>query len=302
MKKILISLLILFSVTTCAFAEWRIDAEGEGMPHNFRTMKDPWHIEVTGDAPSREKMSALRISASAQPARYEFTALSERLHQLAVKGPIYIVDLRQESHGFADGYSILFHKKKNLANLGLKTREVIVKEYNELKILLNKENKFVYSGKNDTKPLKKQSITVTPKDIKTEAEVTKSVGLRYIRFAVPDQMRPDDATIDEFMQFVDALPKNSWLHFHCQSGHGRTTTFLVFSEILANPKIPLETIVKRQYLLGGSNLMEEADEDEWKAQEKLRRKKMLINFHKYVNELDDGKTNLKWSEWVKDKN
>jgi len=301
MKKLLISLLLLFSVTTSSFAEWRIDAEGEGMPHNFRTMKDPWHIEVKGEVPSREKMAALRISASAQPARYEFSALAERLRQLAVKGPIYIVDLRQESHGFADGYSILFHKKRNLANYGLKTREVLVKEYNELKILLHKENQFVYSGKNDTKSLKRKVITVIPQDIKTESEVTKSVGLRYVRFAVPDQMRPDDATIDEFVQFVDALPKNSWLHFHCQSGHGRTTTFLVFSEILANPKIPLETIVKRQYLLGGTDLLAESDEETWKAQEKTHRKNMLVNFYKYVNELDDGKTAMKWSEWVKSK-
>lgn len=305
MKKLILSLLILLSVifslsvTLSASAEWRIDAVGDGIPFNFRTMKDPWHIKVTGEAPSREKMGALRISASAQPAKNEFAPLAERLNQLAVNGPIYVVDLRQESHGFADGYSIFFHGKRNLANFGIKTREALVKEYNELKLLLHKENKFTYSGKNDTKALKKEVITLTPKDIKTEAEVTKAAGLRYVRFACPDQMRPDDDTIDEYIAFVNALPKNSWLHFHCQSGHGRTTTFLVFSEILANPKIPLETIVKRQYLLGGTDLLDEADDNAWKSEEKLRRKDMLIKFHEYANQLDDGKTALKWSEWIK---
>lgn len=299
MKKFALSLLILLSVTISAFAEWRIDAEGEGLPHNFRSMKDNWHIVPEGTPPSRIKMEHLRISASAQPAEKEFVALAERLRQLAQRGPIYVVDLRQESHGFADGYNVFWHEKRNLANFGLSAAEVMAKEHNELYLLLNKSTDFVYSGKNDTEALKHEIITLKPKTVKNESAVAKSVGLHYARFACPDQMWPDDATVDEFLAFVKALPKNSWLHFHCQSGHGRTTTFLVFSEILANPKIPLETIVARQYLLGGTNLLAKIERTRKKDDEKRRRAYMIRKFYTYANELDDGKTSLTWSEWIK---
>lgn len=299
MKKILILLLILLSVTLSAFAEWRIDAKGEGLPYNFRTMKDPWHIDVEGEAPSRAKMAALRISASAQPSEAQFLPLAERLRQLAGAGSIYVVDLRQETHGFVDNYDVYFHVKRNLANYGLSTKEVLAKEINELNLLLNKNQEFVFSGKNGT--IKDDVITLNPKTVKTEAQAAKAAGLRYVRFACPDQMWPDNSTVDEFMQFAQTLPKNSWLHFHCQAGHGRTTTFLVFAEILANPKLPLETIAKRQYLLGGSDLLANVAGDRWKDGEKRKRADMLRNFYRYANELDEGKTNLKWSEWIKTK-
>lgn len=296
-KKILISFLILFIVTVSAFAEWRIDAKGEGLPYNFRTMKDPWHIAVTGNAPSREKMASLRISASAQPAEKEFFPLAERLRQLAKSGAIYVVDLRQETHGFADGYGVYFYEKKNLGNFGMKTPEVIAAENNEINLLLGKQTEFVLSGKNGT--AKGGIVTLTPKSVKTEAMATKAAGLRYARFACPDQKWIGDSNVDDFMRFVNALPKNSWLHFHCLAGHGRTTTFLVISEILANPKIPLETIVKRQYLLGGSDLLADVEGDTKKDRDKHHRADMIRKFYKYANELDDGKTALSWSEWVK---
>ena len=296
-KKFLISFLILFIVTVSVFAEWRIDAKGEGLPYNFRTMKDPWHIEVTGNEPSREKMGYLRISASAQPAEKEFFTLAERLRQLAKSGAIYVVDLRQETHGFAGGHGVYFHERKNLGNFGMKTSEVLAAENNEINLLLGKQTEFVESGKNGT--IKGETVALTPESVKTEAMAAKAAGLRYARFACPDQMWPDNATIDEFLRFVNALPKNSWLHFHCQAGHGRTTTFLVISEILANPKLPLETIVKRQYLLGGSDLLANVEGDRKKDRDKRHRAEMIRKFYKYANELDDGKTALSWSEWAK---
>lgn len=300
MKKALLLFLFLFIVSTTCLAQWRIDAQGENMPFNFRTMKDPWHREVTGTAPSREKMAALRISASAQPTKAEFANLANMLRTLAKQGPIYVVDLRQESHGFADNYSVYNHAKRNLANYGKTTPEVIALENNEIKLLLRQKQDFIFSGKNGT--TKKEKITITPSSATTEANVAKSVGLRYVRFACPDQMRPDDATIDEFLTFVKSLPKNSWLHFHCQSGHGRTTTFLTFTEILANPKLPLETIVTRQYLLGGTDLLAPVETDGWKDKERLRRSDMIRKFYQYANELDDGKTNLTWSKWISENN
>lgn len=297
MQKTLLMFFILFIATVSAFAEWRIDASGEGLPFNFRTMKDAWHNEVVGNEPSREKMAYLRISASAQPAEKEFLPLAERLRQLAKSGAIYIVDLRQETHGFADGYGVYFHEKKNLGNFGMKTPEVLAAENNEINLLLSRETEFIHSGKNGT--AKGETVTLTPKSVKTEAAVAKSVGLRYARFACPDQMWPDNSTIDEFLHFVRALPKHSWLHFHCQAGHGRTTTFVVISEILANPKLPLETIAKRQHLLGGSDLLADVEGDTKKARDKRHRAEMIRKFYKYANALDDGKTSLSWSEWVK---
>jgi protein-tyrosine phosphatase len=60
-----------------------------------------------------------------------------------------------------------------------------------------------------------------------EADVCKGVNLECFRIPVTDDHRPDDADVDRFVEFATKLLGDRWLHFHCEDGHGRTTTFLV---------------------------------------------------------------------------
>ena len=38
--------------------------------------------------------------------------------------------------------------------------------------------------------------------------------------------------VDYFIDFVENQPENTWLHFHCKAGAGRTTTFMIMKYIL----------------------------------------------------------------------
>ncbi len=58
--------------------------------------------------------------------------------------------------------------------------------------------------------------------------------------------------VNYFIDFVKNQPKDSWLHFHCKEGIGRTTTFLIMYDIMKNHKdVNLNDIIKRQVLLSG---------------------------------------------------
>src|SRR5947207_5369826 len=67
------------------------------LPKNFRSMTDQWHHPGTGNPPSREGLSTLNASGSAQ---YCGGQLEAMLRTKSVRLPMVMVDLRQESHGF----------------------------------------------------------------------------------------------------------------------------------------------------------------------------------------------------------
>ena len=94
---------IIFAVTLIfsrASAEglWRLDGDLKPeLPRNFRIFDD------------------LKISASGQPSTSGLVFLYNELRQ-HTNGKIYIVDLREESHGFANGFPVSYYTEKNLAN------------------------------------------------------------------------------------------------------------------------------------------------------------------------------------------
>ena len=109
---------------------------------------------------------------------------------------------------------------------------------------------------------------------------------------------PEPATVDEFIKFYFSLPKNHWLHFHCHAGHGRTTTFLVFYDILTYPDLTLEEIVNRHVILGGSNLLAENNDANWYAEAMRERAINLRKFYQYIKEQRKSNFKTSWSEWI----
>ena len=86
----------------------------------------------------------------------------------------------------------------------------------------------------------------------TEEEVAKSLGMNYYRITARDHLWPAPKYVDQFVGWYKTLPKDAWLHFHCAAGAGRTTVFMVMVDMMKNPTIPLNTILDRQYLIGGN--------------------------------------------------
>lgn len=295
---LLISLLLL-TVASVSEAKWRLDEDPElAEPRNFRMASDNWRVEPEDEPPTREGLDNLRISGSAQCTAAGFASLYTKLSAAAAPGaPIYDVDLRQESHGFADGLPVSWHKKNNLANEGKTPEEVALDEEERLADLAGVTTTFVPKGKTDKGRV--EAFTFAPQNVQTEKEVVEALGFRYVRFYVTDRTQPDTETIEAFLDFVDSLPGDAWLHFHCRAGHGRTTTFMAMYDMIRNPGIPAETIIERQHLIGGADLTAMKDE-EWKNERIIQRLETLNLFSEYVRARHAGETTLRWGEWIEE--
>ena len=296
---LLISLLLL-TAASVSEAKWRLDEDPEiAEPRNFRMASDDWRVEPEDEPPTRQGLDNLRISGSAQCTAAGFASLYTKLSAaVAAPGaPIYDVDLRQESHGFADGLPVSWHKKNNLANEGKTPEEVALDEEERLADLAGVTTTFVPKGKSDKSRF--EAVTLTPENVQTEKDVVEALGFRYVRFYVTDRTQPDTETIEAFLDFVDSLPRDAWLHFHCRAGHGRTTTFMAMYDMIRNPGIPAETIIERQHLIGGADLTAMKDE-EWKNERIVQRLETLKLFSEYVRARHAGETTLRWGAWIEE--
>ena len=153
---------------------------------------------------------------------------------------IIVIDLREESHGFINNTAISFSNLNNNANSGLSLEEVIKKENQDLSSI----------KLNEPLTLHNNNITITPNIVTNERTVAESNNISYLRIPVTDGNLPNDDMVDYFIKFVKNQPENTWLHFHCKAGAGRTTTFMIMYDIIKNGNdVRLHDIIGRQLLL-----------------------------------------------------
>ena len=275
---ILVLMFTILNSNTSAAGTWRLDGLDLTQVRNFR-------------------IASSTTSASAQPSVKSIPLLYDVLKRETLSNTtIYIVDLRQESHGFANGVPVSWYEEHNHANLGKSVTEIEQDEVNKLKSILGTMTEFVPLGKHDEETLSKLVLAVD--NVQNEMHVVKNVGFKYVRFSAADMIFPEPATVDEFIKFYLSLPSKHWLHFHCHAGHGRTTTFLVFYDILTYPELSLEEIVQRQYLLGGSNLLKVDDSENWYSVKNRERAEKLRQFYQYVQEQRDSNFAISWNDWL----
>ncbi|MBR0261214.1 MAG: protein tyrosine phosphatase [Selenomonadaceae bacterium] len=305
-RKIFLGVLILFlsaSIFSAASAKksepkWRLDGTASPELRNFRLMTDDWKNALQGTEPTRQGLDTLNASASGQPSLAALITLYDKIHALEPNAKIFMVDLRQETHGFANALPVSLHIEHNAINAGKTTAEVMKAEVKDLKNLRGVQTTFEPLGNADKKNLK--PITIIPRVVQTERDESEKAGFEYKRFAAADMQFPAPEVVDDFIIFVANLPQNSWLHFHCHAGHGRTTTFLVMYDIMKNPDLPLEEICKRQYLLGGSNILAEPEGKDWNSKMARDRAKKIRLFYEFVQGTRAEQIGLQWSEWLKE--
>ncbi len=275
---------------------WRLDGSASEELRNFRMMTDDWHVDARGKIPSHAGLDELNASASGQPSAAALATLREKILEQKFDAKIIVVDLRQESHGYANSLPVSWYVEKNRANAGKNSAEVEADEVERLKNLRGVETTFEPLGNADKQNFK--PVTIIPRVVQTEREACEQLGLGYERFAAADMQFPAPEIVDEFILFVATLPEKTWLHFHCQAGHGRTTTFLVMYDIMRNPELSLEEICRRQYLLGGSNLLLEPEGDDFYAVNSRDRAKKIRLFYEFVQGTRVEQIGLQWSEWL----
>lgn len=269
---------------------------GLSLPRHFRKSTDEYS-PVEGPVPSREGLDTLKAAASAQFSKY---SLEQALKK--IDGPVWIVDLRNESHGFVNGIPISWYSPGNQSNIDesddniQRQEEMLFKDISRQgAILANKIIEKRHGNIVKTKPL---DLKVTKAN--TENSLISGLNLNYLRIGVLDHHKPNDPEVDFFVNFIKTLLPDQWLYMHCRGGKGRSTTFMVMYDIMRNiDKVSLDDIVKRQALLGGSDLfnISETEDDAWKKEAAIERKKFINKFYQYVKH-SKGLYQTSWSQWI----
>jgi len=293
------------------------------LPRNTRSSKSPYKnkqskenkqkkesIENPSKLPSRLGLDTLNISGSGQFSQTNFKHL---IQSLGVKTG-YIIDLRQESHGFLDETPVSWFGVKNAENVQRTPDEIDAIE-NQLIDALNQgkeketivyvRTKYNENGEKDENEEngKETRISFTPKkfsfkEASTERTFVQNSGFTYLRIYALDYYPPTDKQIDQFVNFVKNLPPGTWLHFHCHAGIGRTTTFMVLYDMIRNAdKVSAKDILLRQALIGGKNFLKVDSTKAWKIPINKARLKLLKTFYQYVQD-KEGYAKRSWSEWL----
>lgn len=248
------------------------------IPNNFRktsdltSLKNNKSLNLTG-------LSDLKISGSQQFSENNFPILIKRIE---TQLPITVVDLRQESHGFINGLPVSWANTKNNTNIGLTKEQILSDENTKLtSIELNKPIAF-YNHPN---------ITINPVKVENEDTLVTSNMLSYIRVPVTDGKIPADDIVDCFIEFVKKQPQNSWIHFHCKHGIGRTCTFMIMYDMIKNyKKVSADDIINRQLALANYK------KDTILSFYSNERINFLKNFYNYCKANGDNFI-TKWSKW-----
>lgn len=235
---------------------------------NFRTMQDEIVSSQSVD------LTGLReLSASGGPI-LDFPILKKKLNY--VKKPIFIIGLA-EHQGFIKGIPVSFfgyHRKKPGLRYFLR--------------------RIFFTGTPHMKP----------ECIVQESQMAKIYGFSYQTIRINSRYVTSDHAVDMFVAFIDALPKDAWIHFHCRHGKGRASVALVMFDILKNaPQVALEHIFQRQHLLGSVNLSNTAKwrkNSTYPSQILIKRKQFLQDFYIFICQRKAGGIQT-WSAWRKQK-
>lgn len=246
---------------------WRLDGDCSAPPIHFRR-----------DEP-------LRIAGGGQPSKTTLAHLHEQL-VLPDDTPLWVIDLRQESHGYLNEDAVSWHGVANAANRGKAAESVERDEQQRLAEAIGTNVQAVPMGHYDEAHIPytfAESVT----SFATERHVARKSGLGYVRIAATDMRWPEPQAIDDFVNFYRSLPQeHGWLYFHCQAGQGRTTTFMVLYEILERPDCTADEAIAHQRALGGADLSSGA------------RYEGICHFAQYVRENRATDFAQRWSDWL----
>ncbi len=135
--------------------------------------------------------------------------------------------------------------------------------------------------------------------IPEESEAQK-YGFKFVQFKIGSKFASTPEAVTQFVTFIDSLQPNTWVHFHCRGGKGRTTMMLVMYDIMKNaPDVALADIVKRQYLLGSIDLFDTTawSRGTYRVEALQERKAFIENFYAFIHQRKTGGIQT-WSEWI----
>ena len=245
---------------------------------------------------STEGLDTLNISASEQFSESQFHALADELRQMADGKEIVIVDLRAESHCFLNGVPVSWQELNNWGNLFLTPEEIEADEAGRFEPLLGQTVQVIglpAGGSTEMAEMTVSSVTY-------ERDLVESEGFTYLRIACTDHAMPTPAAIEAFIDFVKSIDvDNTWFHFHCVGGKGRTGTFMMLYDKMKNPGVPSKDIMYRHAQMGASYpIYTGSGSNAPMYGEKADITPLLYS---YVEENAADGYEVSWSDWLRDK-
>lgn len=261
------------------------------LPKDFRKASDHFKISTEdGLLPSREGLDQLNMSGSSFFSQLEFAKL---LTELPVDR-LVVLDLRLESHGYLDGAGVSWYGAYKRTNWGKSDKEIEDIERNLLNDTLTGPVKVARLS-SDKSIASEQEIKVT--HALTERELAALFGVKYFHIHVGDYTNPSDENVDQFLGFYQKLPKNTWVHLHCEAGEGRTTVFMAMVDMLHNAgTVSYDDIMARQWLLGGQDIRISSSSDPLKKVGYADRAAFTRHFYDYVTQRPNE--SMTWTEWA----
>lgn len=250
------------------------------LPKNFRKTSD---LSILKDSKglNLKGLDKLNISGSSQ---FSASNLPLMIKAIGTTMPIVDFDLRQESHGFINEYAVSWSDVKNNANAGLSKGQVLLDEAKKLSSIKLNEPVTFY---------KHPEIKIKAEKVQNESTLAKANNLGYVRITVRDGGIPTDDMVDFFIETVKFQSPNSWLHFHCKQGIGRTSTFMIMYDMMKNYKsCTADDIIKRQLALAD---FKDSTVNSFNNNERLS---FLTSFYEYCKKNGDS-YKVKWSDWKK---
>lgn len=273
------------------------------LPNQFRTPR--FLTPARKNEINLKGFNDLKMSGSGQFSQSQLQELIKyltRRHKIK-REKIIIVNLREEPHGFINGNSVTFYygplsyQHNQPVGVILATDQQRINWVHALPyVLINK----IVKG-DDRMPKTKTPKLFAVKSAMTEQQWSEKLGVRYVRIPVADHFIPDNNDVDQFIAFVEMLDPESWLHFKCRGGKGRTTTFMVMYDMLKNPGLPKEAFIKRQTLIHATDLAKPASQERmqsWKWALNHNRMRFINRFYNYLHH-PNGYGKHKWSDWVR---
>ncbi|MFA6916920.1 MAG: hypothetical protein WC222_11025 [Parachlamydiales bacterium] len=258
------------------------------LPPSFRLTTSAYQRHI-GPTPTRKGLNKLNASASGQFSKRGLKSILK----LIPADDVMILDLRRETHGFLDGSAVSWYGYRNYENVNKTPSEIETIQNERLIQAKTVGNVRIFDDKIAAKP---RPLHVNKTF--SEKDLADHYDLRYVRFYVTDHHRPDDATVDQFIELVRQLPEDMWIHFHCAGGKGRATTFITMYDMIRNSRdVSIEDIIRRQHLLGGSDLYQIRRALIWKNEPATERLDFVKRFYEYTKA--NPNLEMSWSEFIK---
>ena len=195
---------------------------------------------------------------------------------------LFIVDLRQESHGFINDMAVSYHNNTIYPFECLNCKDTLIMEKNLFGRIKTGDDVNLHKVNGDfIKTIKAETIELEP-------DLAQKNNVNYELFAVKDGSIPVPTTVDRFVIFAKNVPEGSHVHFHCKEGEGRTTTFMSMYQIMHNSNnLSLDEILQQQITAGGIDIVSDNP----------KRAAFVQQFYNYVNANKESNYSIPYSQW-----